>query len=373
MMGPHKNLAVWQKAMEFVTLLYKYTATFPQHELFGLVSQMRRAAVSITSNIAEGYGRSSNNDLVHFLHNSLGSSNELDTQITIACSLGYLTEDVNVEVVSMEDEVTPVGVDNPYFIVEGGVLKLKEGVNLNSATSVEIPADAIRIPSDSNLFNGNKSIKSVTIPANSQLEVIEANAFQNSGLTSFIAPASLKTISANAFNGCYDLASVDFKNVKTIGDYAFAGCEKLSSEDTIAGGQKISSIGDGAFKQSGFTTFEFETIGKYSPSLSLGRAIFTNCDSLTYINFANNISEIPEEALSGCDKLTKVNMGSGAATIKKNAFYRCGELKEINFRNVVTIEESAFAECSKISSVDFVTACLVAISINSLIFFQPAP
>ena len=105
MMGPHKNLAVWQKAMEFVTLLYKYTATFPQHELFGLVSQMRRAAVSITSNIAEGYGRSSNNDLVHFLHNSLGSSNELDTQITIACSLGYLTEDQFQNLDKMNEDI----------------------------------------------------------------------------------------------------------------------------------------------------------------------------------------------------------------------------------------------------------------------------
>ncbi len=93
MMGPHKNLAVWQKAMEFTTLLYKYTSTFPQHELFGITGQMRRAAVSITSNIAEGYGISTNNDLVHFLHTSLGSSNELDTQISIAYNLGYLTED----------------------------------------------------------------------------------------------------------------------------------------------------------------------------------------------------------------------------------------------------------------------------------------
>ena len=92
MMGPHKNLVVWQKAMGFVTLLYKCTQTFPQCEVFGLVSQMRRAAVSVTSNIAEGYGRSSNNELVHFLYMSLGSSNELDTQITISHELGYLSD-----------------------------------------------------------------------------------------------------------------------------------------------------------------------------------------------------------------------------------------------------------------------------------------
>jgi len=93
MMGPHKNLEVWKIAMNMITLLYKCTSDFPQHELFGLVSQMRRAAVSITSNIAEGYGRSTNNELIHFLHFSLGSSNEIDTQLQVARNLNYLTEE----------------------------------------------------------------------------------------------------------------------------------------------------------------------------------------------------------------------------------------------------------------------------------------
>ena len=67
MMGPHKNLKVWQSGMDFVTEIYQLTAGFPTSEIYGLVSQMRRAAVSITANIAEGYGRSSNQEVIHFL------------------------------------------------------------------------------------------------------------------------------------------------------------------------------------------------------------------------------------------------------------------------------------------------------------------
>ena len=105
MMGPHKNLRVWQKAMELVSLVYKITANFPQHEVYGLSSQMRRSAVSIPSNIAEGYGRTSNADLIYFLHHSLGSSNELDTQILISQNLGYITEDEFRQIETLNDEV----------------------------------------------------------------------------------------------------------------------------------------------------------------------------------------------------------------------------------------------------------------------------
>ena len=78
-MGPHKNLRVWNESMELAKMVYQITANFPKEELFGLVSQMRRCAVSIPSNIAEGYGRGTNVELIHFLYISLGSSNELDT------------------------------------------------------------------------------------------------------------------------------------------------------------------------------------------------------------------------------------------------------------------------------------------------------
>ena len=93
MLGPYKNLQVWQKGISFVTELYHVTSHFPNFELFGLANQMRRAAVSITSNIAEGYGRSTKAELLHFLHISLGSANELDTQILISYKLGYLNSE----------------------------------------------------------------------------------------------------------------------------------------------------------------------------------------------------------------------------------------------------------------------------------------
>lgn len=93
MLGPYKNLQVWQQSILFTTEIYKLTSTFPKDEIYGLVSQIRRAVVSIPSNIAEGYGRSTNTDLVHFLYTALGSSNEVDTQLVIALNVGYITEE----------------------------------------------------------------------------------------------------------------------------------------------------------------------------------------------------------------------------------------------------------------------------------------
>ncbi len=93
MLGPYKNLMVWQHAILLATEVYKLTSTFPKSEVYGLASQIRRAAVSIPSNIAEGYGRSTNTDLVHFLYMALGSSNEVDTQMVIAMNVGYITRE----------------------------------------------------------------------------------------------------------------------------------------------------------------------------------------------------------------------------------------------------------------------------------------
>lgn len=105
MMGPHKNLLVWKKSIEFITEVYKLTAIFPPFETYALADQMRRAAVSISSNIAEGYGRNSQSELIHFLYYSLGSSNELDTQILIAQNLGYLTPEQFYKLDLMNEEV----------------------------------------------------------------------------------------------------------------------------------------------------------------------------------------------------------------------------------------------------------------------------
>ena len=93
MLGPYKNLMVWQQAILLATEVYKLTSTFPKSEVYGLASQIRRAAVSIPANIAEGYGRSTNTDLVHVLYMTLGSSNEVDTQMVIAMNVGYITRE----------------------------------------------------------------------------------------------------------------------------------------------------------------------------------------------------------------------------------------------------------------------------------------
>lgn len=86
----HKDLIVWQKSMLLVTEIYKISKYFPKDETYGLVSQMRRCAISIPSNIAEGYGRKSTSDYVRFLRVAAGSLYELQTQMEISLNLGYL-------------------------------------------------------------------------------------------------------------------------------------------------------------------------------------------------------------------------------------------------------------------------------------------
>ncbi len=87
------DLRVWQEAMNLTEKIYLATAEFPKHELYGLSSQMRRAAVSVPSNIAEGKGHRSDPEFVRFLFHARGSLLELETQILIARRLQYLPED----------------------------------------------------------------------------------------------------------------------------------------------------------------------------------------------------------------------------------------------------------------------------------------
>lgn len=102
----HKDLDVWKKAVDFVTDLYIETRDFPKEELYGLTSQMRRAAISIPSNIAEGSARQGNKEFIHFLHMALSSSAELDTQLIIALNLNY----INKEKYSfLTDQLTEIG------------------------------------------------------------------------------------------------------------------------------------------------------------------------------------------------------------------------------------------------------------------------
>ena len=88
----YRDLIAWQKAMDLVTAIYRATAGFPRDEIYGLTSQLRRAAVSIPSNIAEGQGRQSTREFIHFLSIAYGSLNEAQTQILIAERLKYLND-----------------------------------------------------------------------------------------------------------------------------------------------------------------------------------------------------------------------------------------------------------------------------------------
>ena len=92
-MQDFKKLLVWQKSFELINNTYKLTFSFPPDEKYGLTSQTRRAVVSISNNIAEGCGRFTQKDLVHFLQMSLGSTNEVENCLLIAQSLNYLSNE----------------------------------------------------------------------------------------------------------------------------------------------------------------------------------------------------------------------------------------------------------------------------------------
>jgi four helix bundle protein len=87
----HKDLDIWKRGIAFIEQIYKVTGKFPKEELYGLTSQIRRAAVSYPSNIAEGAARSSKKVFIHFLYFALGSLSEVETQLIIAEKLGYLS------------------------------------------------------------------------------------------------------------------------------------------------------------------------------------------------------------------------------------------------------------------------------------------
>ena len=90
-MAGYRDLKVWQLAMEMAEEIYRLSAGFPKHEVYGLTSQLQRAAISIPSNIAEGQARNSNKEFFHFLGIARGSLAELETQIMLAQRLGYMS------------------------------------------------------------------------------------------------------------------------------------------------------------------------------------------------------------------------------------------------------------------------------------------
>lgn len=100
-----KDLVVWQRAIETSLAIYKLTASFPDSERFGLTNQLRRASVSVASNIAEGYGRATKGEYLQFLGHARGSNGEVQTQLVIAKALGFGQEKQMALAQGLADEV----------------------------------------------------------------------------------------------------------------------------------------------------------------------------------------------------------------------------------------------------------------------------
>lgn len=100
-MSTHKDLIVWERSMDLVVSTYKLSSHFPPEEKFGLTSQMRRAAISVPSNIAEGAARNSTKEYIRFLYISLGSLSELETQFLISQRLEYLSDVLNEAIIEI--------------------------------------------------------------------------------------------------------------------------------------------------------------------------------------------------------------------------------------------------------------------------------
>lgn len=104
-MGDYKKLAVWGKSYQLTLKIYDVTKTFPKEEMFGLTSQLRRAAYSIPSNIAEGSGRGTDKELIRFLQIALGSANELEFHLNLTHDLKYLETSTHRELEALALEL----------------------------------------------------------------------------------------------------------------------------------------------------------------------------------------------------------------------------------------------------------------------------
>lgn len=123
-MGTYRDLVAWQKSIALAKSVYQLTANYPLDERFGLVNQMRRCSVSISSNIAEGFGRGSDKELIQFLYISLGSSNELDTQLTLSYELSFISKEKLNEVERLNNEVNKM--------LSSLIYRRKQGMDTNS-------------------------------------------------------------------------------------------------------------------------------------------------------------------------------------------------------------------------------------------------
>lgn len=120
----YQELIVWQKAMALARQAYVISEALPKRETYGLVNQIRRAAVSIASNIAEGYGRLTDTQFRHFLGNARGSLYEMQTQIELAADLGYLDKESKNQLMEQGSEVAR--------LINGLLASLRRGANNSS-------------------------------------------------------------------------------------------------------------------------------------------------------------------------------------------------------------------------------------------------
>ena len=107
-LSSYRELIAWQKAIDLVTEIYSITKEFPREETYGLTSQLRRSAVSVPSNIAEGQGRATKGEFIQFLCHARGSLFELETQIVLAEKLGYITPETESQVALRITEVARI-------------------------------------------------------------------------------------------------------------------------------------------------------------------------------------------------------------------------------------------------------------------------
>lgn len=123
-MGTYRDLLAWQKGIKLAKAVYELTANYPSDERFGLTNQMRRCSISIPSNIAEGFGRGSDKELVQFLYISLGSSNELDTQLIVSYELSFITEERFKGIEKLNNEVNKM--------LQSLIYRRKKGLDSNN-------------------------------------------------------------------------------------------------------------------------------------------------------------------------------------------------------------------------------------------------
>ncbi len=118
-MNRHKELKVWKESIEFVTLIYAVTKTFPKEELYGIISQLNRASVSISVNIAEGAGRNSQKEFIQFLGITSGSCSEVETLLIISENQNFIKEEKNVELI------------NKFNYIQNMIFRLQESLKVS--------------------------------------------------------------------------------------------------------------------------------------------------------------------------------------------------------------------------------------------------